>query len=98
MPPRPMLTQLGFWISLWVPQFFGFVKRFTPQRASPGCTCSAFIDQIATLSSSAGFARWLAANERMNEMKTARLLMIVFLVLVSDLAFGQGTAPTFRFN
>jgi chitinase len=34
----------------------------------------------------------------MNELKNARLLPIVFLVLASELAFGQGTAPTFRFN
>src|SRR5215831_48711 len=31
-------------------------------------------------------------------MKTARLLLIVFLVFASELGFGQGTAPTFRFN
>jgi chitinase len=33
----------------------------------------------------------------MNEVKSARLL-IVFFVLASGLGFGQGTAPTFRFN
>jgi chitinase len=31
-------------------------------------------------------------------MKTARFRLIVLFVLVSELGFGQGTAPTFRFN
>jgi hypothetical protein len=31
-------------------------------------------------------------------MRIARLLLIAFLVLAGELGFGQGTAPTFRFN
>lgn len=31
-------------------------------------------------------------------MKTMRFFLIVFFVLASELGFGQGTAPTFRFN
>src|SRR4051794_971513 len=56
MPPMPMLRQPGSWRFLLAPQFFAFAKRSTPRGAGRGCMCWDFIDRIATLFSSAGFA------------------------------------------